>query len=138
MRKVLAIVLLLVFGVPSALPLLAAGQVDAGFPACCRRAAKHHCAMSAEGETKVSAGATRDDARRGVRQMRATGGVCPYRCAMLTQTHGRQDLAAGSALQWFAAVISHPAVQAQTESRWRVARERSRGKRGPPKSGESA
>ncbi|GAA3747153.1 hypothetical protein [Terriglobus aquaticus] len=134
MRKILAIVLLLVFGLPSALPLLAAGQDDAGLPACCRRAGKHHCAMSAEDAAKVLAGAADGDAKRGVKQMRAAGEACPYRCAMLTQTHVQQDLGTAASLRWYAGIVSHPAVQAQTESRWRVARERSRGKRGPPRS----
>lgn len=124
----LAFVLLLVLGLPSALPLFAAGQADAGVPLCCRRAGKHHCTMQAE-----AAGAVRPT--RGVREMRAAGEACPYRCAMLARAHVDLSYAGAASLRLYAAVVAHPAVQAQTESRWRVARERARGKRGPPCAG---
>ena len=128
MRKILAIVLLLVLGVPSALPLFAAGRDDAGVPACCRRAGKHHCLMQA-GEAGRASEATRE--------MRAAGEACPYRCALLTRAHVETGFAVAASLRWYAGVLAHPAVQAQTESRWRVARERARGKRGPPNKGKA-
>ena len=71
-------------------------------------------------------------ATRGVREMRAAGEACPYRCALLTRAQANHGYAGAAGLRWYAGLIAHPAVQAQTESRWRVARERSRGKRGPP------
>lgn len=114
------------------MPLFAAARGDAGLPACCRRAGKHHCAMSAEDTAKVLAAETAAGAKRGVRQMRGKGEACPYQCALMTRAHADTGLMAAASLRLYAAVTAHPAVHAQTESRWRVARERARGKRGPP------
>jgi hypothetical protein len=52
MRRILAITLLLAFGSPLAIPLLASAadlqSKDAlsNLPACCRRNGKHHCALT--------------------------------------------------------------------------------------------
>ena len=46
MRRLLAILLLAAFGLPTAAPLLAQGQdLDSNLPACCRRNGAHHCAL---------------------------------------------------------------------------------------------
>ncbi|WP_083344080.1 hypothetical protein [Terriglobus roseus] len=43
MRKLLALALLIVFGFSFVPPLLAATSSESTLPACCRKAAKHHC-----------------------------------------------------------------------------------------------
>jgi hypothetical protein len=46
LRRMLAITLLIAFGLPLAAPLLAAStDTDSNLPACCRRHGKHHCSM---------------------------------------------------------------------------------------------
>jgi len=52
MRRILAITLLIAFGSPLAVPLLAAAadlqskDAQSSLPACCRRNGKHHCAIT--------------------------------------------------------------------------------------------
>jgi hypothetical protein len=52
MRRILAITLLLAFGSPLAIPLLASvadlqsKDAQSSLPACCRRNGKHHCALT--------------------------------------------------------------------------------------------
>lgn len=56
---------------------------------------------------------------------------CPCFPAMATQVqHG--DLSFPSASLFFAELLSHPTVKAQTEALARIALDRSRQKRGPP------
>ncbi|WP_156994016.1 DUF2946 family protein [Terriglobus sp. TAA 43] len=43
MRKLLALALLIIFGFSFVSPLLAATGSESTLPACCRKAAKHHC-----------------------------------------------------------------------------------------------
>ena len=125
MRKLVAILLLAVFGLPLALPLLAQGGIeDAGLPACCRRNGAHHCAMSMAQRSQTPAGAP---------AISAPAERCPY-CAQAPATVHPESLTPGTADAIFADLVSHPAVHAQTESRWRIARDRSRQKRGPPAS----
>ncbi len=46
MRRLLALVLLLAFGLPTATPLLAlSNDPEAGLPVCCRSHGQHHCTM---------------------------------------------------------------------------------------------
>lgn len=64
-------------------------------------------------------------------EVRAPLEKCPYYPAVVTVFHQSQlDIALSDVI--FAGLISHPAVHAQTESRQRISRERSRQKRGPP------
>lgn len=48
MRRVIASLLLAVFGLPLAVALGPA-SAEAALPACCRRGGKHHCAMTGAG-----------------------------------------------------------------------------------------
>lgn len=121
--RLLAILLVIVMGLPMASPLLAlTASADDHLPACCRRNGKHHC-MLAVGSHDASAET----------QMRAKAEKCPmYPLASVAVPH---DLATPpSSRTIVASLVSHPTGTAQTESKWRVSRYRSRQKRGPPAS----
>jgi len=123
MRRLLSIFLLAVFGLPLVLPLFALGQdADAGLPACCRRNGKHHCMMSMGERSQL---ASHDQ------QFRGPVEKCPYCPASLVASHPN-PLAAPTAQAIFAQIVSQPTSAAQPESKWRIARDRSRQKRGPP------
>jgi hypothetical protein len=125
LRRFLAIALLAVFGLPFVSPLFALGATsDTGLPACCRRNGKHHCMMSADEGATLSSDTQAFD---------APPQQCPYYPASIAIVHG--DLFALPAAQAvYAGLITHPAVVAQTESKLRISRTRSRQKRGPPSS----
>jgi hypothetical protein len=64
-------------------------------------------------------------------QFRSHQQKCPYYAGLTTVSEfSHFALLAGDAI--FAELVSHPAVVAQTECKWRIARDRSRQKRGPP------
>jgi hypothetical protein len=123
LRRLLSILLLAVFGLPVASPLFALSTMDATrLPACCRRAGKHHCmenmadrGNSTESRTKVTAQAEK----------------CPYYLSALVPAHAER-LALPVADAVYASLVSLPVGVAQTESMWRISRDRSRQKRGPP------
>jgi hypothetical protein len=56
---------------------------------------------------------------------------CPYCPIAITVVHGNMFVPP-TAQAIFADLVAHPAVAAQTESRLRISRNRSRQKRGPP------
>ncbi len=121
-RRVLSIVLLVIFSLPLISPVLAlAPDSDVNLPACCRRNGAHRCVRTmrpvgaSSSETSVS-----DLPQR-----------CPAYPAVVTSVrHG--DLSFHTASLIFAGVVSHPTVKPQTEARARVALDLSRQKRGPP------
>ncbi len=123
MRKLVAILMLAVFGLPLASPAFALGRsAGDGVRACCRRGGAHHCmemmAEAAKGDT-------------GAPRWSAPPQCCPFAPTATAPLH--QEIAAPpAAAAIFAALVSHPAVHAQTQSMWRIARDRSRSKRGPP------
>jgi hypothetical protein len=123
LRKLIAILLLAAFGLPFAPQLFAAtGQSESNLPACCRRNGKHHCMMSAS--EKREAASTKPEFRSPLDK-------CPYTPGtVVTSRHHADGLAASSVV--YAELLSHPSVRPQTESKWRIARDRSRSKRGPP------
>ncbi|WP_446742546.1 DUF2946 family protein [Silvibacterium acidisoli] len=122
MRKLFAIALLALLGLPFAAPLLAATTMSAStLPACCRRDGRHHCMamMTEAGSATVSVRAPRES--------------CPYCPAQAAVPHlPHFGLAASQAI--FASVVNHPSVHAQTASQQRVSQDRARQKRGPPDS----
>jgi hypothetical protein len=126
--RLLAILLLMLMVLPMASPLLAlqAGKDD-HLPACCRRNGKHQC------NGMVGTGDSTDLATRQHNhvQIRATMQKCPmFPQGSVATPH---DVATPPASrEILASLISHPTGTAQTESRWRVSRYRSRQKRGPP------
>jgi hypothetical protein len=124
LRKLIAIALLAFFGLPFASTLLALSpKSDANLPACCRRDGKHHCM-----ETMSEAGTTLNDGKR----ISAPLEKCPYCPGMVTANHGRDMLYASSAEILLASFSNPTAVIAQTESKRRISRDRSKQKRGPP------
>ena len=127
MRRLLSILLLAVLLLPLCTPLLALagapGIGDAGLPACCRRNGAHHCAMSAAGRAQLAAR---------TRQWSTPPQRCPFRTLALAPSQFSPFTPATPAAGLFSAVLTHPSGTAQTQSRLRIARERSRHKRGPP------
>jgi hypothetical protein len=64
-------------------------------------------------------------------QFRSHPQKCPYYAGLtVVSEFSHFALLTGDAI--FAELMSHPAVVAQTECKWRIARDRSRQKRGPP------
>jgi hypothetical protein len=125
LRKLLSIALLAVFGLPFVSPLFAFSlKSDRGVAACCRRNGKHQCMMSAGERASVS---------RRAPAFSAPTERCPFRQASFAVIHG-EAFAIPVAQAVYAGLIAHPAVVAQTESKLRISRGRSRQKRGPPAS----
>jgi hypothetical protein len=124
LRKIIAIALLVLFGLPFASSLLAlTPKSEANLPACCRRNGKHHCMMAMAERTKPAS----DKPEFG-----ALPEKCPYSpVALLGTTHPTAfTLPTGQMV--YAELVSHPCGTAQTESKLRISRDRARGKRGPP------
>ena len=123
LRKLLAILLLALFALPLISPLFAQGAgSDAGVPLCCRRDGKHQCMGNMAGPIAQGAGL----------RVGAPMPACPFCPRAVMQVH-LSVAAPGTACAIFAGLVSHPCGVAQVRSRWRIARERSRGKRGPPR-----
>jgi hypothetical protein len=124
MGRLLSIFLLAAFGLPLLTPLLAMSTPsDAWLPACCRRNGKHHCTMNLVERGQLASH---------VPQFRAPVDMCPYYPASVVPFHHPNPFTASTGSSIFAALVSHPAVTAQTQSKWRISRDRSRQKRGPP------
>jgi hypothetical protein len=124
LRKLIAIALLALFGLPFASTLLAlAPKSEANLPACCRRSGKHHCMMAMAERTKLVG----DKPEFG-----APPEKCPFAPshAITVPAHDLLGVLSGSAI--FAGLVSHPAVYPQTLAQWRINRDRSNQKRGPP------
>jgi hypothetical protein len=122
MRRILAITLLIAFGSPFVLPLLAATpDLQSSLPACCRRNGAHHCA----GTTAMAA-----ESLNGA-HLYASPDRCPMSPKAVAPVRS-QHLTFNSPALLFAEVVSHPAMRRQTEARARVALDTSRQKRGPP------
>ena len=126
LRRLLPILLLVVFMLPLFAPLLAFGQgKGADLPACCRRNGKHHCALGMAEKSQLAAHDTAP-------KWAAPLDRCPYCPASLASGQLHETFAAPPAQAFYAQISSHPAGVAQTESRRRISRDRSRQKRGPP------
>jgi hypothetical protein len=64
-------------------------------------------------------------------QVTAPAEKCPFYPSALVPAHAER-LALTVADAVYASLVSHPVGVAQTESMWRISRDRSRQKRGPP------
>jgi len=117
MRRILALLLLAVFGLPTVAPLLAMGQdIDAHLPACCRRNGAHHCLMNMDQSSKGTAFSAR----------------CPdFPHPTMTAPAGTFAALVTPSLLAFTDISILTAPQ-RAETQRRISRERSRHKRGPP------
>src|ERR1700744_880286 len=123
MRRLAAASMLLVLLSLWSAPLFVAMSAGAqrNLPLCCRRNGRHHC-MGQTIEQPVSGTV-----------VSAPHEKCPVFPKSLMPRTAHTDLFAQPAgAQFYAAVLSHPAVFAQTEALYRISNDRSRRKRGPP------
>jgi hypothetical protein len=124
LRKLIAILLLTVFGLPFAQSLFAlTPKSDANLPVCCRRNGKHHCMMSMAQRKEMSSDKP---------QFTPPLEKCPYCPAALTIGHQPNPFSIATGQMVFIDSIGQFSVVAQTESKRRISRDRSRQKRGPP------
>jgi hypothetical protein len=125
--KLLSLVLVALFGMPTVSPLFAlAAKTDVMVRLCCRKGAVHHCAGMAGMSGMDAMGSPGDRP-----QVSAVEGCCPCCPATVTAAHfDGFTLPSRSAI--YTSPVSQAARVAQTESLWRIARDRSRQKRGPP------
>src|SRR5260370_34614688 len=118
--------LLAAFSFPLIGPALIASDTESNLPSCCRRAGKHHCAM-----TSTPGMADRQDLPSGP-AARATRDTCPkFPNAGAVPTYSKTVLLK-AALTLSASITSHSAVQSQAGAPYRPSFSRSRQKRGPP------
>lgn len=122
MRRILAIWLLMVLGLPVVSPLLASTtETDAAVPVCCRKGGAHHClgSMAATGlGQKLSVAAPR----------------CAEFPKAVASSHAN-DFFLMAPTPAFAEDVTLPSGIWQAEARARVALDRARHKRGPPTAG---
>ncbi len=114
----MAIVLVCVFSFGLSVPLLHGGKAESNLPACCKRDGKHGCGMRME--TKATGPLFQKAAE-----------TCPYWPKPAPATHASL-LAAPPAASVYAALVSSPTRQPQTEAQGRISFSRVRQKRGPP------
>ena len=126
MRRLLAILLLTVVGLPLLPAALADGQGDgAGLPACCRRTGAHHCGMTM-GERALAAVGTQEPA------WKAAGERCPYCPACVVQAHFGASVLPSTRILALVQSDADPLRVREAECSRRVARDGARQKRGPP------
>ena len=118
MRRTLATVLVLAFGLPLVAPAFVSLTRASELPACCRRNGAHHCAMS-----EVSVAVPAHD--------RTVSSNCPYWPA------GHLRLMMPHAVATQSAVVARYAARTaevvrEAEAGYRISSERTRQKRGPP------
>jgi hypothetical protein len=119
MRRCIAILVFVTVASPVwTAALVWASDSPSQLPICCRRDGKHHCAMLADWMGQNTGPAFSSSA-------------CPYRSGARTWTSGTVRYSHPSGI-YFGALLSHPAVQAQTEAKFRLSVIRANLKRGPP------
>jgi hypothetical protein len=115
--------MLAIFAFPFISSLFAIGQsVEANIPACCRRNGKHQCVMNKERRLDLT--------QRGVKA-ESVPEKCPCWPGVAPISHPHW-MSAPTSSSLHASLVSHPNCVAQTESKQRISRDRSRQKRGPP------
>jgi hypothetical protein len=120
-RRLLAISLLLLFGLPLAAPLFGAAVDEATLPACCRRDGKHHCAMTPAENAAPPSGLGTSSVRE----------KCPYAPAAPALLLPR-SFSPPAETSVIAQLAACPSVAARTETQGRISLDRGRQKRGPP------
>lgn len=119
MRRIWAILLVAIFSFSLVEPVVFASDLDSKLPACCRRDGRHHCAMK-DDQSDSSTGLSLQTDR------------CALFPGVQSIPSGPRTSLPGVAPAIFAALISHPAVCAQTEALCRMSYSRAGQKRGPP------
>ena len=120
MQKLLSLVLLAILGLTLAAPALTGGQSsESTLPACCRRAGLHHCAMHHNAPSPAGP------------RLATLSAHCPFApAAAPTALLAHWSTAPGT--RTLPLLLTLLIGLAQTESLRRIARDRARGKRGPP------
>ena len=117
MRRLLAVLLIALFGLLAVSPAFASDP-DSNLPACCRRAGKHHCALAS------TSGAASGPALQ-------SGGRCPYFPGSVVTT-SPDAIAAVASRVLFAPAPRHAAVRYASQTSAIFSPDRSHQKRGPP------
>jgi len=120
----LAVVVLCVTGFWPVAPLLSSASSTPQLPLCCRANGKHKCGLSRL--QQEGAGSNAGAA------LRSVCGDWPISIGASSTAISPSVFLPPAKQLFFAAILNHPAVQAQTESQYRISFERSRHKRGPP------
>lgn len=124
LRKLIAIALLAVFGLPFASSLFAlTPKSESSLRACCRRNGKHDCMMSMAERSRLSSHPS---------EFSAPSEKCPYCPAAILSVHRSVGFVPPSGQVIYAGLVSHPAGIVQAECQGRISRDRAHGKRGPP------
>ena len=116
-RRVLAVLLIALFGLLAVSPALSADP-ESNLPACCRRAGKHHCALAAFGAPSGPAF--------------QSGSRCPYFPGSLVTTSRPAASATVFSVAIFAPPASYSAMQCAAAAGATLSPGRSHQKRGPP------
>src|SRR5438309_1894165 len=105
--------------------LLLHTSAESRLPACCRKNGAHRCELTAAERALIGG---HPESYPG---LWGNGERCPYSPSTAPKTRA-ESISVPVAQAIFAELASHPAAAAQTESRRRISRDRSRQKRGPP------
>lgn len=124
MLRAVAILLINIISFGWLTPAMPLSGASASVPVCCREHGKHQCAMKMAHAMKEQ---SNPDRSIGVIYEK-----CPYSSKLWTTASNSQMFTLQRAQLFFGAVVSHPAIHAQTEARYRISFSRSRQKRGPP------
>ena len=119
MRRIVAMLLLAVFGVAPLSPVVFASDAVSKLPPCCRRDGKHHCSMAANGS-----GASSGPSLRAAR--------CAFFPAAPATPSSPTAGPMHIAMAGFARIVSHPAPPSQIQAICRSSYSRAGQKRGPP------
>jgi hypothetical protein len=113
-RRVCAILLLVLFGFPMIVPEIRA-ESEPKLHACCLRGGKHHCAETSQ-----------DSSGPGVREK------CPSFSTISAIPAFSTSFLLNASRAFYSEVVKHPAIHPRTEALQRISFSRSRQKRGPP------
>jgi hypothetical protein len=123
LRKLIAITLLAIFGLPFGASLFAlTPKSETNLPACCRRSGGHHCNLGVAERGGVS----------GRHEVVVSQEKCPFCPGALNVTTHPTKFRPSHSRIIHAHLISYSTVTAQIGLRHRVLRNRSHSERGPP------
>ena len=123
MRRAFAILLTMLVSFPLILPAFVSDP-SANLPACCRKNGKHGCGMANMAGHSVS-----DSSQPSIQSVKTK---CPFYPSSNSGPVSSIALNHDTAQLFFGEEISRPALQAQTEARYRISFDRACQKRGPP------